>query len=118
MKIKRGSARLVFLIGQYAFKFPEIHSYERFLYGLLANSNESHFSKLLADTGKVNPVVLKLPFGLCNIYRRADPIGHDVFWDLKYAEWIKVPSITTIPVEHKYNSFGIVDGEVVAIDYH
>ena len=118
MKVIEGTNRNIVLLGNYAIKFPNINSLRCFLLGLLANSDEVRFTKQLASTRKINPVLFRLPFGLCNVYQKAEPIGHDVFWSFKYDEWIKIQVRQQIPVEHKYSSFGIVKGEIVAVDYH
>ena len=117
MKIIKGTSRNIVLVGKFAFKFPNINSLRIFLLGMIANSDEAASSKLLASTGKINPVLFWFPFGLCNVYLKAEPIGRDVFWDLKFEEWIKIQTKQTITVEHKYSSFGIVKGEIVAVDY-
>lgn len=57
-----------------------------------------------------NPVVFSLPFGLLVVQRRALPIDDETFDTLEEAcGWG--------PVEYKLDSFGFVDGKLVAVDY-
>lgn len=54
--------------------------------------------------------------------RRAQPLSREQFFSLNYGEWIKggnnlPPGEWVVPVENKLDSFGLLDGRIVAVDY-
>lgn len=120
MKIKYGTNRVVFLVGRWAVKVPSCVEWRLFLVGLLANMQEAKFSR--AGFPEVCPVVFYFPGGFLNVMRRAEPLTMSDFENLDYAEWIK-GGVTLprgewiIPVENKLDSFGKLEGKVVAVDY-
>jgi hypothetical protein len=121
--LKTGATRRVFLIGKYAFKIPfawpgsgnafrGIRS--RLRDGIFANRCEVVYSGMEFSDNRVsfvcNPVVFSLPCGLLVVQRRAIPIDYETFDTLEEAcAWS--------PVEYKPDSFGFVDGKLVAVDY-
>lgn len=121
--LKTGATRRVFLIGKYAFKVPFAWPgtgnafcgiFRRLRDGLFANRCEMVYSGTsFSGNGAgfvCNPVVFALPRGLLVVQRRALPIDNDTFDTLEEAcAWS--------PVEYKPDSFGFVDGELVAVDY-
>lgn len=115
-----GTHRAVYLIGSYALKFPVISEWRLFLCGLLANMQERTFSA--AGWPELCPVVFAMPGGWLIVMRRAEPLTPEQFANLNYAEWIKgghdlAKSERIIPVENKFDSFGNLDGKIVAVDY-
>ncbi len=109
-----GTTRTVLLIGDYAIKFPALTSWRLFLYGLLGNMQEARFSR--SDCPDLCPVVFHVPGGFCTVMRRAEKITREQFFALDVEQWREREHVT-IPVENKLDSFGILDGKIVAIDY-
>lgn len=121
--LKTGATRRVLLIGRHAFKIPFAWPgtgnafrwvFRRFRDGLFANCCEMVYSGMEFSGNGVafvcNPVVFSLPRGLLVVQRRALPIDDDTFDILEEAcAWS--------PVEYKPDSFGFVDGKLVAVDY-
>lgn len=112
--LKRGATRIVLLIGKYAIKIPSIFEWRLFLHGLLANLQEASFSR--AEWEELCPVVLAVPGGWFLIMRRATPLSEEEFESLNYEEWVDRENYR-VPVENKHDSFGILDGRIVAVDY-
>lgn len=110
----RGTTRRVMLIGRHAYKFPSIASWPLFLYGLLANMQEVQFSK--AGWPELCPVVWSVPGGLLVVMRRATPLTAEEWAALDVDRW-SVTEDYTVPVEDKRDSFGTLDGRLVAVDY-
>ena len=110
-----GVARDVFLIGRYAFKFASPrYGYKNFLQGLLANMQETTFSK--ADWPELCPILLSVPGGFMNIMARARVMTDEEYEEFDFDGFIKRDDYV-VPVETKPNSFGWLDGKIVAIDY-
>ena len=115
-----GTHRTVYLVGHWAIKIPVLSIWRMFLRGLLANMQEAEFSRLRWP--ELCPVLFAMPGGWFVIMRRAEPITRDEFFALDYAQWIKHGEALPagewiIPVENKLDSFGRVDGRIVAVDY-
>lgn len=120
MRILCGTTRKVILIGSWAIKLPALTEWRLFLMGLLANMQESQFSRL--GWPELCPVIFAAPGGICLIMQRAEPLTRDQFFALDYAEWIKrgedLPKGEwVIPVENKLDSFGVIGDRIVAVDY-
>lgn len=110
-----GITREVILIGRYALKVPKlIYGWRLFLCGLLANMQEAEFGK--SGWAQLCPVVWSIPGGWLVVQRRADPMTDDV-WTNFDAEAFCVTDDYILPVEFKQDSFGILDGRIVAVDY-
>jgi hypothetical protein len=112
---RKGATREVFLVGRFAIKVPRmVYGWPMFLKGLLANMQEVDFSK----TGwpELCPVVFSLPGGWLIVMRRAQPISRD-YWAFFDPEKFCEKEDRIIPAEHKLDSFGWLDGRVVAVDY-
>lgn len=113
-----GSTRTVILIGAYAVKIPGAWAWPRryrsFLQGLLANASEREFSR--AGWEGLCPLTFSLPGGWLNVMRRARPITREEWFAFDFTsfanrgDWI-------LPAEEKMDSFGVLNGEIVAIDY-
>jgi len=128
MQIKFGCTREVFLIGKYAIKVPQFHyEWRHFLLGLLANMQEVNLSKTHDE--RLCPVLFYIPGGWlivmprCGEISREDFLNLDVtrFWPDNSEDYH--PDNTceranyNVPVENKEDSFGVLDGKIVAVDY-
>jgi hypothetical protein len=105
-----GRNRWVILIGRYAVKVPSLRSWQDFLFGILNNIREARDGKL---PGRC-PVVLKLPLGLAIVMRRAVPLDEQEFAAFKAYEFCRLHGISA---EQKPDSFGRLNGQIVALDY-
>lgn len=108
---KFGTTRTVWLIGKYAFKFPHCYSWKTFLWGLQGNMQERELDTLKHEA--LCPVLFYIPGGFLVVMPRAEPIPDDYsigdFFE-KYKE-------DSLPVEKKRDSFGVLNGKIVAVDY-
>lgn len=75
---------------------------------------EREFSK--AGWPELAPVVFSVPGGFLGIMRRGGPITEEQWLAMDVDTW-RERGEYTIPVEAKQSSFGVVNGEIVAIDY-
>ena len=123
LEIKRGVTRWVILIGKYAVKLPRIHisrehwfcAWENFLRGLLGNMKENQFGTLEFDV--LCPVIFYLPGGFLTVMARATPLT-DVQWDtLDVEAFFHNGDLSVDLVEDKRDSFGTLNGRIVAVDY-
>ena len=105
IEVRNGATRHVLLLGPLAFKIPRPTCYRAFLNGLLANFTEAEFSRLRDP--RLCPVVLVLPLGLLVVMWRAAPLPSN----------IALPHWADLPVERKRDSFGLLAGRCVAVDY-
>jgi hypothetical protein len=115
MKICYGTTRIVFLIGKIAIKIPSITEYRLFLHGLLANMQEVTFSK--TKWIELCPILFHIPFGFLVVMKRATPLTREQFETFNIDEFRENPDHLLTFVEAKMDSFGIVDGRIVAVDY-
>jgi hypothetical protein len=120
MRRLRGTNRTVYLVGRWAIKFPVLKDWRLFLTGLLANIQETTFSSM--GWPELCPVVLACPGGWFIVMKRAVSLTNEQFAELDYAEWIKGGNDLPkgewiIPVENKIDSFGVIEGNIVAVDY-
>lgn len=108
-----GATRAVLLVGRVAIKAPRMSTWRTFLSGLLANMQEREFAR----TGwpELCPVVFSVPGGWLLVMRRAEPLS-DAEWCTVHPEWGDREEYA-VPVEMKRDSFGVLDGRIVAIDY-
>lgn len=112
-----GTTRTVFLIGRFAIKFPAMVGWPLFLLGLLANMQEAKFSR--CGWPELCPVLFSIPGGWMIVMQRATV--------LTVAEWISMDKSSidafinkpdyVLPVERKSDSFGWLNGKLVAVDY-
>lgn len=114
MKRAFGTQRTVFLVGRWAIKVPVFVEWRLFLLGLLANMQEARFSA--AGFPGLCPVLFAVPGGFLNVMRRAEPLSRHEFFLLDVASW-RLRGDHEIPVEDKMDSFGVLDGRIVAVDY-
>lgn len=108
-----GATRAVLLVGQIAVKVPRMRTWRTFLNGLLANMQEREFSR----TGwpELCPVVFSVPGGWLLVMHRAVPLS-DAEWCTVHPDWAEREEYV-VPVEMKRDSFGVLCGRIVAIDY-
>lgn len=112
---REGITREVLLIGRYAIKIPKlIYGWHKFLCGLLANMQEAQFGR--AGWPELCPVLFHIPGGWLIVMRRAAPLEDDE-WMAFDAEAFCNREDRVIPAEPKRDSFGWLDGRIVAVDY-
>lgn len=112
---RQGITREVILIGRYAIKIPKlIYGWQKFLCGLLANMQEAQFAA--TRWPELCPVVFSIPGGWLIVMRRAEMLN-----DAEWAEFDPVAFVNgsdyIVPAETKRDSFGMLDGRIVAVDY-
>lgn len=112
--INTGATRRVFLLSRWAIKIPSFESWKLFLRGLLCNLQEADFSK--AGWPELCPVVAKLPLGLLLVMKRARPLTEEDWLSVCYEDIVE-KDWYMIPAEDKMDSFGWLDGHIVAVDY-
>jgi len=114
--LRYGTTRTVWLVGRYAFKVPALTEWRLFLLGLLANMQERRFSSMRHP--KLCPVHWSIPGGWLLVMKRADPLTREEYEDFCSImdDWIDDGEFV-VPVEAKLDSFGRVDGRIVAVDY-
>ena len=112
-----GSTRTAILVGDYAIKIPSFVEYRLFLYGLLGNMQEKTFWDGLPDSREyMCPIIFAMPGGFFNIMRRAKPVTMEQFL-VNADRWYDEAISHSIPVENKMDSWGILDGKLVVVDY-
>lgn len=110
-----GVTRHVVLIGSLAFKFPRLtYGWRMFLCGLLANHSERTWGR--SGLTGICPVVFALPGGWLVVQRRAELMTDEQWADFDARAFCERGEYL-IPAEHKSDSFGWLNGEVVALDY-
>lgn len=124
-----GVTRIVVLIGPWAFKVPRFnYGWQNFLRGLLCNMQEACFSK--TKWPELCPVVFRVPGGWLTVMRRALPLSEGDWLSFDYENFRVGQDWPTervveghycadyyVPVENKIDSFGLLNGRVVAVDY-
>lgn len=121
-QLARGANRTVLLTNKWAIKFPGRYNlgwrniWSSILRGLLCNMQEKAFSDCKMD--KICPVRFYMPGGFFIIMPRASPISDQEWQNIKtYFYRYSQTQNMCIPVECKRDSFGVLDGRVVALDY-
>lgn len=109
-------------ISKYAIKFPAPVSYIKFLSGLIANKYEVNHYRYAVKWNifpkeKMCPILFKLPVGVIIVMRRAEPLSMEQFIGFDFDSFVYINNNAILPVERKNDSFGYVDGKIVAIDY-
>lgn len=118
LTVKKGATRIVVLSGGYAFKFPYPYTWRHFLTGLLANIQEYEFSTLKDD--RMCPILFRIWGGWLCVMPRCEELTQDDFDKLNYRLFRPEHHIEgkcKVPVENKRDSFGWLNGNIVAIDY-
>jgi hypothetical protein len=103
-----GRNRFVVLAGRWAVKVPSLRSWRDFLFGLLNNLNEGEWAT--DPTMAHCPVVWRSPGGFILVQRRARILTDQEFVDLH-------PALPPARAEPKADSWGWLDGRLVAVDY-
>lgn len=110
--IENGITRKVFLIGKYAIKVPQTdYGWKYFLKGLLANMSECASSKY--NKYEICPVLFSSWGGWFLVMPRLKLPSEEEFKE----SGITKQYCDRLNVEFKSNSFGWMDGRLVAIDY-
>jgi hypothetical protein len=91
-----------------------IYGWHKFLCGLLANMQEATFGR--AGYPEVCPVLFALPGGWLLVMRRAVMLTDEEWAAFDPKAFCETPNYV-IPAEFKQDSFGKLDGRIVAIDY-
>ena len=113
--MRNGITREVFLTRRYAIKIPRVvYGWKMFLCGLLANMQERTFAA--AGWPELCPVVFALPGGWLVVMRRAESLTDEEWRSFDPATFCERPNYV-VPCEFKQDSFGKLDGRIVAIDY-
>lgn len=111
MAVRRGANRFVILTRRFAFKFPNVPGgWFQACWGMIDNMQER---RAQGQQG-ICPVLWSLPGGLLNVMPRAE--------ELTPAEWLAFDYEAHVrrgaySAERKPDSFGWLNGEIVAIDY-
>lgn len=116
-RLAYGTTRTVILIGRYAIKFPAMTEWRLFLLGLLANMQERNFSR--CGWPELCPVLFSVSGGWLVVMRRARALTDDEWLAMSEPDlhaFINKPEYC-IPAEIKCDSFGWLDGKLVAVDY-
>ena len=117
MKLEGGCTRRVLLVGSYAVKLPRFgYGWRSGLQGLIHNLNEATWSRYCDRYAGLCPVVFSLPGGFLNVMQRARPLTSEEWSDFDYEAFVEHDDYR-LPVENKDDSFGIVAGRIVAVDY-
>lgn len=116
VQIKTGTTRRVVLVGRLAFKTPRFSSWESFLKGLLANLRERSWSGF---SERLCPVYFAMWGGFLSVMPRTTDLTDDQWSSFDTASYRSFCSNrgSFIPVERKRTSFGILRGEIVAVNY-
>lgn len=115
--IRSGYSRVVILIGPYAVKIPNFFFWKGFLYGLVGNMHEVQWYRHSSeDMKRLCPIRFAIPGGWLVVMSRARDMTRDEWDGFDAMEFIGSGQ-NTIPVEPKMNSFGWLDGRIVAVDY-
>ncbi len=112
-RVLQGATRHVLLTDRWAIKVPRVTAgYRSFLHGLLANHQEALFSNM---SPSLCPVRLGLPLGLLVVMPRCESLAQGMS-DGEYEAFVTHEHYV-LPVENKRDSFGVLNGNIVAVDY-
>lgn len=113
--VMRGSSRIVIsLQNRYVLKIPNFSSYKQFLFGLLANLQEKTFSS--AKWSELCPVIAAGNSGLWLFMDYARPLTDSEWAGFDYDMFVDQEEYV-VPVENKRDSFGVLNSQIVAVDY-
>jgi hypothetical protein len=113
VKLAYGTTRTVLLTKRFAFKFPSAVEWRLFLLGLLGNMQEARFSGLSPN---LCPVLFSIWGGFLVVMPRCRPLSISDFGELDVTKFTHLSDMT-LPVENKMDSFGWLNGKIVAVDY-
>lgn len=117
--IKSGVNRVVFVLGRYAFKFPNfMHSHLHFIHGCYANCKERDYYRVHSKSvyegnmaEHVAPSLFCSWFGLVQVQSRCDVLDRDLTDEEK--EFF----VPLCGLDNKRSNFGLIDGKLVCLDY-
>jgi hypothetical protein len=113
---RQGITREVILTRRYAIKIPKLAcGWKHFLWGLLANMQERTLSK--AGWPELCPVVFSLPGGWLLVMRRAGILTDADWASFNAKAFCETPNYFVPAEQWKQDSFGKIDGRIVAVDY-
>jgi hypothetical protein len=128
---RNGATREVLLTGRYAIKLPKLTGgWSFFLRGLLANMQERRCGA--ARWPELCPVVFSLPGGWILVMRRTEPLAEEQWKKFRRERigddttnyrrgfikpWNDASAEYIVPVDLRRDSFGLLDGFIVAVDY-
>jgi len=110
-----GATRRVILTKRFALKIPACGKWRTLLLGLLANMQEREFAT--TKWPELAPVVASDQFGCFLIMPRVRVMTRDEFARFDYHGFTHRADGSIVPAESKPDSFGWLNGRVVAIDY-
>lgn len=113
--VKTGVTRHVILTRRFAFKIPAFWHWRSFLWGLLANMQERDF--WTAKWPELAPVLFADPWGFLVVMPRVRVMTDAEFEVFDYYVFTHRGDGSIVPAEAKSDSFGWMNGRVVAIDY-
>lgn len=114
MEIKQGTTRIVLVIAPYyVLKIPQLKEWRLFLHGLLANLQEHKFGTI--QWAGLCPVTGAVPLGFGLIMRYARPLTDEEWKAFNYNFFVDKYHMSS--VENKRESFGVLNNEIVAVDY-
>lgn len=115
-KISHGTTRTVVLLWRWALKFPSTVEWRLFLQGLLANMQETKFSEMKMP--ELCPVLWSLPGGFLVVMPRVKILSREEFDETDLETFVKNEGGSCVlPAEIKMDSFGWLNGCLVAVDY-
>lgn len=111
---RRGATRVVILTRRWAIKIPSFVEWRLFLHGLLANMQERVWNQ--ASFPELCPIAFSIPGGWLVVMQRAQPLTEEEWEDFDVEGFCNQEDYL-VPAEHKRDSFGKLDGRIVAVDY-
>jgi len=114
--MKKGSTRYIFFIGKFVFKIPSLYTWKNFLWGLLANIQETEFSKVDKMKEKLCPIKFTLPLGILVVMPKVRILKDNELTKDELTRFCTDDGFT-IPSELKCDSFGYLNGKLVSVDY-
>lgn len=111
--MKRGTTRLVFLIGGYAIKVPRPNRWKSFLRGILANMDERLWYKNSPESWRLKmcPSLSCFLGGFVLISKRAYPIDLEDYQEIDFSFY------NPLPLDRKILNFGWYENRIVLVDY-
>lgn len=110
--MRKGTTRIVFLIGNYAIKIPRFNRYKSIIRGLLANMDERMWYKSSTIEWKIKMAPSIFCFlGFILIQKRTTSLC------LKEYREIEIDHYKPLPMDNKISNFGWYKGSIVLVDY-
>lgn len=115
MMARAGATRLVLLTKKYAFKLPNPSGWKSFLWGLLSNLQEADLGR--RGWEELCPVLFSLPGGFLVVMPRAEVCSEATMPDEETLRKLTSQPDRCVPAEWKADSWGYLEGRLVAIDF-